>query len=251
MFQIKICGITSVEDALLAAEAGASAIGLNFYDKSPRHIPPDVAGEIVHTLRREHPPERLHIYGVFVNSSLDDILWTLRDGDLYGTEQSVGIQLHGDEPPEFLAELKEQGLGRGQELLAAAGHAPLVHVVRAFRCQHADLQDVQSYLSLCRKFGALPHSVLLDAHQPGSYGGTGAVVDWAVVARERGAVLGLPLILAGGLTPESVAQAIAMARPDAVDVASGVESAPGKKDPGKVRRFIAEARQAFASLAGG
>jgi phosphoribosylanthranilate isomerase len=251
MFQIKICGITSAEDALVAAEAGASAIGLNFYDQSPRHIQPDVASDIVRAVREGYPPERLEIYGVFVNASVDDILWTLRDGDLYGVEQSVGIQLHGDEPPEFLAELKDQGLGRGQELLAAAGHAPLVQVVRAFRCRSAGLEEVESYLTLCRKFGALPHHVLLDAHDPAAYGGTGKSVDWEAVRRERAALLGLPLILAGGLTPDNVAQAIATARPDAVDVASGVETSPGKKDPAKVRHFIAEARRAFGALAGG
>jgi len=251
MFQIKICGITSVDDALMAAEAGASAIGLNFYDQSPRHLQPDVAGDIVRAVREDYPPERLEIYGVFVNATVDDILWTLRDGDLYGVEQSLGIQLHGDEPPEFLAELKEQGLGRGQELLAAAGHAPLVQVVRAFRCSSAGMREVESYLALCRKFGALPHSVLLDAYQPGSYGGTGKVVDWNVVQRERESVLGLPVILAGGLTPDNVAQAITTARPDAVDVASGVESSPGKKDPAKVRKFIAEAQEAFAALGRG
>ena len=245
MFQVKVCGITSVQDALLAAEAGADAIGLNFYETSPRRIDAGRAGDIVRAVREKYPADRLEIYSVFVNATVDDILWTFRDGDLYGVEQSVGIQLHGDEPPEFLVELQEQGFGRGQELLHATGHVPLVQIVRAARCKGSNLADVHSYLKLCRKFGALPHALLLDAHQPGSYGGTGQVADWNVVRQERDLLLDLPLILAGGLTPENVGDAIAAARPDAVDVASGVELEPGKKDAEKMRKFVFEARKAF------
>src|SRR5215207_9895524 len=110
MFRFKICGITTADDALLAAEAGADAIGLNFYDKSPRCVTPDVAGEIIERLRRDYSAEQVQVVAVFVNASLDDILWTIRDANLYGPEQGLCLQIHGDEPPEFLAELRSQGL---------------------------------------------------------------------------------------------------------------------------------------------
>jgi phosphoribosylanthranilate isomerase len=100
-------------------------------------------------------------------------------------------------------------------------------------------------LQECERLEVLPQAVLIDAFQPGAYGGTGARADWPAVRRQHWPV---PLILAGGLTPENVAEAIATARPDAVDVASGVESAPGKKDPAKVRAFVTAAKRAFAEL---
>jgi phosphoribosylanthranilate isomerase len=251
MFKVKICGITSVEDALLAAEAGADAIGLNFYRPSPRAIEPEMAQDIVQHLRRDYPAEKLEIYAVFVNATLDEISWTFRTGDLYGICQLAGIQLHGDEPPEFLAELKEHALGGQSGLLQASGRVPKFNIVRAFRNAGGSLADASAYLNLCRKFGAMPDAALVDAHQPGTYGGTGKPVDWDVVRRDRAALGGLPVILAGGLTAENVAGAITAARPDAVDVASGVELAPGTKDPEKVRRFVAAAKRAFtASLPG-
>ena len=125
---------------------------------------------------------------------------------------------------------------------------PNLHVIRAFRRRDNDLAAVKEYLELCAQHGGLPHAVLLDAHQPGSYGGTGQTLDWTAIRDQRDKLLGLPLILAGGLTPDNVAEAIATARPDAVDVASGVESSPGKKDPAKLRDFIAAAKEAFNKL---
>ncbi len=153
---------------------------------------------------------------------------------------------------------------------------PPIPVIRAFRCRQGSLTEVNEYLRECLAIGdevntlkenltsppethvdwsalprvLLPSAVLLDAYAPGTYGGTGQVVDWNIVRKERDLLMGLPVILAGGLTPENVAEAIATARPDAVDVASGVESSPGKKDPVKVRRFIAEARRAFEAMSG-
>ena len=248
MFRVKICGITTPEDALLAAEAGAGAIGLNCYAKSPRHVDPQRAGEIAERLRKEYSAGRVQIFLVFVNARLDDILWTIRESELYGAEMGLGIQLHGDEPPELLRDLRQHGLGVTGTLFQASGHAPTVPVVRALRCSQADLGPQAFYLQQCQSLGALPQAVLLDAHAPGSYGGTGQVVDWNMIREGRDKLLGLPLILAGGLTPENVAEAIATARTGAVDVASGVESSPGKKDAAKVMAFITAAKRAFAAL---
>jgi phosphoribosylanthranilate isomerase len=248
MFRVKICGITNVADALHAAEAGADAIGLNFYEGSPRFVAPDVAGRIVAAVRQQYDAQRLAIVAVFVNASLDDIVFAFRDGDLFGVDQSLAIQLHGDEPPELLAQLRQHGIGTTEDLLHTLGHAPLTPVIKAFRSQSPDLADVATYLKHCQELKSLPQAVLLDALQPGHYGGTGAKADWQAVAAGKEQMLGLPVILAGGLTDLNVAEAIAAARPDGVDVASGVESAPGRKEPVKVWRFVAAAKKAYQNL---
>ena len=248
MFKIKICGVTTPEDALLAAEAGAGAIGLNFYEQSPRFVSAGRAAEIIDRLRQDYSADQLRVFGVFVNATLDDILWTIRDADLFGSEKGFGIQLHGDEPPEFIRSLHREGLGRMGALLQVTGHVPELPVIRAFRCRGARLSAEADYLNHCRQLGSPPQALLLDSHQPGSYGGTGQCADWNAIAAGRRDLPGLPLILAGGLTPENVAQAIATARPDAVDVASGVESSPGKKDPATVYGFVTAAKKAFEAL---
>ena len=211
MFRIKICGITTVEDALLAAEAGADAIGLNFYERSPRYVTTERAKEICEAL-----PASVAKVGVFVNSLPKGIV---------ATAERVGlsaIQLHGDEGPDFLGLL---------------GKLP---VIKAFRCRESTLSSVRAFLDLCPE-SSHPAAVLLDAHAPGNYGGTGEILDWQRLHAERHQLLGLPLILAGGLTPQNVAEAIRIAQPDAVDTASGVETSPGKKDAVKVRAFVAAA----------
>jgi phosphoribosylanthranilate isomerase len=244
MFRIKICGITTPDDALLAAEAGADAIGLNFYEKSPRCVTGAQAAEIVERLREDYPPEEVQVVAVCVNQTLDELLWTIRDADLYGP--GFCLQLHGDEPPELLRDLRAHGIGAEGHLLHVTGHVPMVPVIRAFRCQSGDFSRERAYLSECRRLGALPQAVLFDAWQPGAYGGTGAALDWQTLRSQRDG-FGLPVILAGGLAPDNVAAAIATARPDGVDVASGVESAPGKKDYSKTMAFVAAAKQAFDS----
>jgi phosphoribosylanthranilate isomerase len=246
MYRIKICGITNADDALLAAEAGADAIGLNFYVKSPRFVPPDDAAEIVDRLREEYTAEQIQVFGVFANSSVDEILWTIREGYLYGPDRGFGIQLHGDEPPETIRDLNREGLGRSGELLQVTGHVPTVPVVRAFRCREANLIAEEQYLMQCAQLGGMPQAVLLDAFAADAYGGTGQCGNWTMMRRERQRVAGLPVVLAGGLTPKIVADAIDVAQPDAVDVASGVESAPGRKDAARVFAFVAAARAAFA-----
>ena len=216
MFRIKICGIASVDDALLVARAGADAIGLNFYPRSPRYISFDTARKIVAAL-----PKEIVKVGVFVNAPPVDVCRT------YGDLALDLIQLHGDESPEYLGQL---------------GNRP---VMRAFRVKPGDLHSVTEYLARCRGLQAGPKLSLIDSLVPGEYGGTGKTVDWST-ARQYVAQSGLPpLVLAGGLTPENVAEAIAAVGPAAVDVASGVESSPGRKNPAAVEAFVQAARAAF------
>lgn len=216
MFQIKICGITSVEDALVVARAGADAIGLNFYARSPRCVTATAAGEIVRAL-----PAGISKVGLFVDTPARDIC------RLFDYLQLDLIQLHGDQQPEFLPPL---------------GSRP---VMRAFRVGPDGLRSVAAYLDRCRELGKGVTMVLIDSLVVGEYGGTGTVADWSV-AQAYGAETGRPpLVLAGGLTPESVAAAIRTVGPAAVDVASGVESRPGRKDPARVEAFIQATRIAF------
>jgi phosphoribosylanthranilate isomerase len=220
VFRIKICGITNVDDALVASAAGADAIGLNFFAGSLRRVGHDEAAAILAAL-----PPGVAKAGVFVNHALDVVV-----GAFDGLKLDL-IQLHGDEPPEFLADLE----GRP--------------VMRAFRLGPEGLTPVLSYLDRCRELECPPRMVLLDAHQPGAYGGTGTTCDWEAAGRFASGGNVPPLVLAGGLSPPNVAQAISVAGPHAVDTASGVESAPGRKDPALVRAFVAAARGAFAMSA--
>jgi phosphoribosylanthranilate isomerase len=224
VFRIKICGITNIDDALHAAACGADALGLNFYSRSSRFLEIPRATEIAAAVRTRFP--RVELVGVGVNASLEDVR------QITAAVPLDAWQLHGDEPPEFLLEL--------------AKRLPQLRLIRAFRCRNADLAEESSYLQSCQTLGRLPDAVLLDAYDPSAYGGTGKVVDWHAVREQRAQLFQLPLILAGGLTPENVATALEASHADAVDVASGVEASPGKKDPEKVRAFIAAARARLA-----
>jgi len=219
MFRIKICGITSNEDARLACQAGADAIGLNFYEGSPRCIGLPLAREITSNL----PPEVQKV-GVFVNATAADVCRTF---DLLELD---AIQLHGDEPPPFL------GL---------VGNRP---VIRAFRCRNGGLQPVVDYLNQCAALRCIPQFILADAYYPGQYGGTGCVFDWNLISELRQIFNGLEVVLAGGLTPGNIFEAISTARPNAVDTASGVESSAGVKDRDLVRDFIQNAKNAFLKI---
>lgn len=216
MFQIKICGVTTLVDALAAARSGADAIGLNFFPGSKRFVAPERAREIAAAL-----PPAVSKVGVFVNAGEADIR---RAFDLLGLD---AVQLHGDEPPAFLAKLADLPL------------------VRAFRLDAGGLAAVDSYLSKCGGLGVLPRMILLDAHVPGQYGGTGSTLDWAALGGAAPSIDRPATIVAGGLTPANVATAIRLARPAAVDTAGGVEYAPGKKDHAMVAAFVAAARAAF------
>jgi len=206
MVRVKICGITNTADAKAAIEAGANLLGFNFYDKSPRHITEEEAVEV-----RSRLPKRVKAVGIFVNESPADVV---------ALRQSLkldAVQLHGDEPPEAVAEI-----------------APLVPVIKAFRVEpEFPLATLDEY--------SKAFAFLFDAAHTGQYGGTGHTTDWDVARR---ASLSHRIILAGGLKVENVGAAIRIVRPYGIDVASGVESSPGKKDHGRLREFIQEVRRA-------
>lgn len=219
MFRIKICGITNENDARGAAAAGADAVGINFYEKSPRCVGGQTARAIVSAL-----PGEVTKVGLFVNAPTDAVIARFED---LGLDL---IQLHGDEPPEYLA---------------ALGSRP---VMRALRLGPQGLGPILEYLETCRRLGCLPRLVLFDAYRPGRYGGTGVTADWTCAGQYPSESWHPPLVLAGGLTAENVAEAIRVVRPVAVDTAGGVEISPGKKDLRLVRQFVQNARQAFAVL---
>jgi phosphoribosylanthranilate isomerase len=214
-FRIKICGITSLTDALLAAELGADAIGLNFYSLSPRYVDPETAGRIAQAL-----PPTVEAVGVFVNERLADMK------PLAGRAGIQSLQLHGED-----AEISNP---RPFQLVLASP-------VR----DRDSVNAISDRLEQCRAQGWLPAAVLVDAHVPDSYGGTGVKAPWNLLADFRPCV---PLILAGGLDSDSVAEAIRIVQPYGVDVASGVERSPGKKDRDRMKRFIDNARTAREKL---
>lgn len=206
------------------AAAGADAIGINFYAGSLRFVEPRDAQHLVAAA-----PPSLTKVGVFVNADVEAVCVIY---DALGLDL---IQLHGDEPPEFIRDL---------------GTRP---VMRAFRIDKRGLAPVAEYLEECGRLGKMPQAVLLDAHCPGQFGGTGETADWDTIRQERRLLRtvlyhAMPFVLAGGLTSDNVGEAIATVGPSMVDTASGVESSPGKKDPVLVRRFIESARRAFGGL---
>jgi len=201
MVRVKICGITSLEDALQAVQAGADALGFVFHGKSPRNLAPDMATSIIGGL-----PPFVQVVGLFVNSDAGFV------NDTADRCRLDLVQLHGDEPPEYCERIRRR-------------------VIKAFRVRDSSsLDPIRDY----RVAG-----ILLDAYSPGAFGGTGLSFKWELAgnAKERG-----PLILAGGLTPENIREAVEIVAPYAVDVSSGVESSPGKKDHEKVREFIKRAK---------
>ncbi len=218
MFRVKICGITRPEDALAACEAGADAIGLNFYAKSSRCLPTERLVEMCEAA------EDVNVVGVFVNSPAAEINRLASSGPL------DAIQLHGDESPEVLDDL-----------------LPEVPVIRALRMGEAGLRPAAEWIEAADRLGRPLAALLVDAAgAAGEYGGTGHTADWERIAEERHLLGETPLILAGGLTPKNVSQAIAATGADGVDTASGVESAPGIKETGLVEAFIHESMAGFA-----
>ena len=210
--RIKHCGITSLDDAHRAAEAGAWALGMIFWRGSPRRCELDDAQVIGTALRRT-----LHLVGVFVNARLEDIDLAVQAAGL------SHVQLHGDEGPAFCSEVARRTGAK---------------VIKAVRVQsRATLQSAAAFHT---------DFLLLDAHVEGVPGGTGRTIDWELV---RGAKLVAPIILSGGLTPDNVAAAIAATQPYAVDVASGTEASPGVKDPAKLRAFYQAVRATDAAAA--
>ncbi len=212
MTMVKICGLTNLEDALAAADAGADFLGFIFYARSPRFIQPAQAAALIAQLRqRGHAALTV---GLFVDAPLHEIQETLRSCRL------DLVQLHGGEPPHWLEVLQPRAFKalRPTSLDEAAAEAEW----------YADLGPADG------------PQLLLDAYHPQLHGGSGQVGDWAIAAalapRYR-------ILLAGGLTPDNVQQAVRQVRPWGVDVSSGVEAAPGQKDHAKVGRFVAEAKR--------
>ena len=212
--RVKICGVTRWEDASLACELGAHALGFNFYDRSPRAVAPAAAWDIIRRL----PPFVASI-GIFVNWESSTVL------ALAKALRLAAVQLHGDESPACATEC-----------------AQYIPVIKAFRVG-ADFQFSQ--LDRYRFVSAFLFDAAPTGQSSGQFGGTGQSADWSL-ARE--AAQSHKIILAGGLTPENVAEAIHSVRPYAVDVASGVESSPGIKDPAKLRSFFSEVSRTNKAL---
>lgn len=204
MTKIKICGIKTVTDALAAMDAGADLIGFNFYRKSPRYVEVGMCRNIMSVVRQIG---RVTCVGVFVNASVAEI---------YATMQTLGLslaQLHGDETPEMLSALD------GKAFKAFRG---IPENINGF-----ERNDAPAFL--------------VDAAVKGVYGGSGVTADWSAAAE---LAKQYPLLLAGGLTPGNVADAVRQVRPWGVDVASGVESTPGEKDAKKMKAFVGAVRSA-------
>jgi phosphoribosylanthranilate isomerase len=210
--RIKFCGVTGLDDAQRAVEAGAWALGLILFAGSPRRCPLPAAERIAATLRR-----RAEICGVFVNAPLDEVA-AVADG--------IGlamVQLHGDEGPAYCGEVARR---TGAKVIKS-GRVRTGADVAALERFHTDFH-------------------LLDTHQPGRFGGTGQTFDWELVRQRR---TDIPFILSGGLTPDNVADAIRATRPFAVDTASGTEARPGVKDPERLRAFAAAVASTVPELA--
>ncbi|MBI4657631.1 MAG: phosphoribosylanthranilate isomerase [Verrucomicrobia bacterium] len=200
--RVKICGITNLGDAMAAVRAGADALGFVFYPASPRNVVEDIAATIIGEL----PPFVAKV-GVFVNVSAEKIRHTVETCGL------DTLQLHGDESTEFCRQFR-------------------MKVIKAFRVRdEQSLKEMAAYQS---------EAWLLDACVPGKLGGTGERFNWELA--KQATTLSATVILAGGLTPENVAEAVRQVAPYGVDVSSGVELSPGKKDPIKLRDFIAAAK---------
>lgn len=199
---VKICGITNAPDGLAAAEAGADALGFMFYDKSPRRISVPEAAQVI----RQLPPFVIKV-GVFVDASEDLVMRAIGDCGLNM------LQFHGDETPEYCTQFGLMSM-------------------KAFRVRDADsLKSLANYPT---------DAWLLDAFVADKAGGTGERFNWDLAIEAKKA--GRPIFLAGGLTPSNVAEAVAKVQPYGVDVSSGVEAEPGRKDHAKVREFIQAAK---------
>jgi phosphoribosylanthranilate isomerase len=204
--KVKICGITNWIDARRAIDAGADFLGFNFYSGSPRYVTPAKARLIVRRL-----PSKVTSVGVFVNETEEKLLEIVRE---VGLDR---VQLHGDETPAIV-----EHVGRTVPVIKALRVKKSFRAAKMARFKHAS-------------------ALLLDGFDAAQWGGTGRTFDWRVARRPHGNV---KLFLAGGITPENVGAAIRTAKPYAVDVCSGVEAKPGKKDPVRLKAFMREVRSA-------
>ncbi|HEV2425641.1 MAG TPA: phosphoribosylanthranilate isomerase [Terriglobia bacterium] len=223
MTRVKICGITRTQDAELAIELGAAALGFNFYSPSPRYIAPEAAGEII---RRIPPP--VMAVGIFADES--DIERVL---NVAGQAGVSAIQLHGVGAAFEAALTAKNAASVGRPQGPGVRYPVILAVTVNDSFEPANLRRIEA------------NAILLDAPHPVLKGGTGRTIDWA---KAREATRYARVLLAGGLTPENVGEAIRQVRPFAVDVASGVESAPGVKDASKLRAFFAAVRDVDKEL---
>ncbi len=210
MTKVKICGLTNLDDGRCAVAAGADFLGFVFYPPSPRYVSPEIAGDIIAQVKDE-ATRPVQMVGVFVNHALEAVQTILAQAAL------DLAQLHGDEAPAFLAQFEG----------------------RAFKA--ANPQSLEEATRLSQQF-LTPETapfILLDAYHPNLRGGTGHTGDWGIAAE---IAQSHDIILAGGLRPDNVTQAVQQVRPWGVDVSSGVEVRKGVKDPAKVRRFVAAAK---------
>ncbi len=198
MIRVKICGITNIGDAYWAAEFGADALGFIFYPKSPRYIAPEKVRGIIQKI-----PGSMGRVGVFVNQEIQAVKEIM---SFCGLRL---IQLHGDESPQYCARFPRSALIKTVSV-----------------CTEEEVRKLENYPV---------RTILVDARKPGCYGGTGKNSDWTLAMKVKGKH---PLILAGGLNKENIKRAIETVKPCAVDINSGVETSPGKKDPHKIREIM-------------
>ena len=202
--RIKICGITQPEQGTAIADAGATALGFICASTSPRYVSPTQIRAVVEQL-----PENVHRIGVFVNSSAEEICQIVPAAGL------TGVQLHGDETPEFCQQLRSM--------------LPDVEIIKALRVRNSEaLAEAEVYFDLV-------DTLLLDAYHPQMVGGTGKTLDWQSLQRFQPSC---PWLLAGGLTPDNVLDALNQVNPSGIDLSSGVERAPGDKDLNKVAKLF-------------
>ena len=220
MTRIKICGVTNEKDALWASNAGVDFIGLNFYKNSPRKISVDMAKKIAASL-----PEFVKSVGVFVDDEIENILKIVKKAGLRA------VQLHGNETPEYCAELKQ--------IISSSIPANLLwegkpQIIKAFRIgSNFQIEQLSGYNNV--------DYFLLDAFVDDLLGGTGQTFNWDMAIEIK--KLGKPIFLSGGLTPENVTEAIKKTEPFAVDVCSGIERTPTRKDYDKMMAFIKAVRK--------
>jgi phosphoribosylanthranilate isomerase len=212
MVKVKICGITNFEDAVAATEAGADMLGFNFYRPSSRYIEPERAREIIDQIRGTDANSSMQMVGVFVDEPIESMTQIAKDLRL------DALQLHGDESPEFCAEMKSLVTDKT--------------IIKALRVNGSfDPQTGASYAV---------QAIMLDAFHEQLRGGTGRVIDWDIASTVRDLVP--RLFLSGGLSPENVGEAISRVQPFAVDACSSLESSPGRKDASRIREFVRAVR---------
>lgn len=211
MTKVKICGITNLEDALAAVDAGADLLGFNFYRPSARYVEPEKAKQITEELKRARDNSPTMV-GVFVEEPLGSLVETVNQVEL------DGIQLHGNESPEFCASLRSLTAG--------------TTIIKALRVNNQFDPNIASSFPV--------DAIMLDAFHPELRGGTGRTIDWSVARATRHLVN--QFFLSGGLTPANVAQAIASVEPFAVDACSSLESLPGRKDERLMKEFVSAVR---------